>query len=593
MSYRGTITAILAGMLWSLTASAQWVSFTDETATRLSLQPFADNPGGNPAADAEEKDLAVADLDRDGDDDVIVTRKRPFSNPGARQDILLMNESGILVDRTADLAPGFISTLTDARDIFVGDVNGDAWPDVVIANTFGEQPRLYRNAGEDGNGDWLGLVDESTRFPVIAVPGDVSVLQFCALWGGDVTGNGAMDFYFSNYNPSSPTTDVLFINDGTGNFTNETATRLGALANVAFGTSVEIHDADNDGDQDIVKISTLYDAPPFPIGQFILWNDGNGIFNTVPFQTLASNQPYMFAVGDMDNNGILDMYMEGDQQDHVLLGQSTNPDTSVNYSFETLQSSPRTGGFGGNTKMADLDNDGFLDVGVAPVDVDIQNCGAGDELALLRNDGGGGLTDPWSGTGPQNFHTEAHDFTFLDLNSDGCMDMMQGLCTGWRMFMQTCAAPVVVPLSAVTVSIGTISAGDVSELASSDDSYLRIDAERDASNTRFISNSFIQATSTITSPTHIEFIIEAAANAANVFALYQVRNFATNSWETLRIGPQPIGDTVETLEGLANPPDYVRGDGGIVLRVLTRASAAQLPAGYEFRIDQVEIVATP
>ena len=61
------------------------------------------------------------------------------------------------------------------------------------------------------------------------------------------------------------TTDVLLVNDGAGNFANETATRLGSFANVAFGTSVEIHDVDNDGDNDIVKMSTLYPVAPFPV----------------------------------------------------------------------------------------------------------------------------------------------------------------------------------------------------------------------------------------------------------------------------------------------------------------------------------------
>ena len=47
-------------------ACGQWVSFTDETGGRLSLNAFADNPGGNPLLDGTEKDIAVGDLDLDG-----------------------------------------------------------------------------------------------------------------------------------------------------------------------------------------------------------------------------------------------------------------------------------------------------------------------------------------------------------------------------------------------------------------------------------------------------------------------------------------------------------------------------------------------
>ena len=174
-----TVCSGLCGALVGLTwiaggavapAEAQWVNFTDETGSRMVLQPFVDDPGGDPMQDGEEKDFATADLDQDGDADVVIVRKRPFSIPGPKQDILLMNEGGVLTDRTGDFAAGFLSNLTDARDVFIGDFTGDGWEDVVIANTFGQQPRFYRNLGLDGGQNWLGLADESAlRFPTIDV----------------------------------------------------------------------------------------------------------------------------------------------------------------------------------------------------------------------------------------------------------------------------------------------------------------------------------------------------------------------------------------------------------------------------------------
>ena len=417
----------------------QWVGFTEETGARLSLNAFADDPGGNPLLDSDEKDIAVGDLDRDGLTDVIVARKMPFSNPGARQDVLLMNEGGSLVDRTADFAPEFLTDWTDARDVLIADLDGDDWPDVVFANTFDEQPKYYANLGDDERGNWLGLADVTDeRFPHINVA-NMAGPKFCAVTAGDVDGNGSPDIFFSNYNPNFfSTTDVLLINDGSGNFTDETAVRLGEYANVAFGTAAQIRDMDDDGDNDLIKISTLFAADPFDsrwIG--IIWNDGTGHFTANEPQELPNSEPYMFDLGDLDGNGLLDMFQEGDNQDRSLLNISAVQDTQITVEEHLADPSPRTNGFGGNTKLADIDNDGDLDVGVAPIDVDIANCGGSEEFALLRNDGAGHFSDPWPNNDDQNFHDDPHDFAFIDLNDDGCLDVFMGLCTGWRVFIQT------------------------------------------------------------------------------------------------------------------------------------------------------------
>ena len=428
-------TALVAACLVATGVEAQWVSFSDDTGTRLNLEPFADDPTGNPLQDDQEKDVAVGDLDKDGDDDLIVVRKNPFSNPGERQDVLLMNENGVLVDRTATLAPGFLTDMTDARDVAIADFTGDGWLDVVVAPTFNDTPKFYRNLGESG-GNWQGLVDESNRLPAMAP------LLICALWAGDVNGDGALDIYLSNYDPGfSGTKDYLLINDGSGFFADETAARLGNFANVAFGTSAEIHDVDNDGDQDIVKISTLYSAPPFSLGQFILFNDGTGVFDNIPFQEMPSVSPYFFAAGHLNGDDMIDFLMVGDAQDFTAVTTAIVPDQSLTFDTFNLSPSPRTDGFGGNTKLADIDGDGDLDGGVSPIDVDIQNCPGGGEFALLRNDGTGRMSDPWAGNDPQNFHTDPHDFAFFDLNSDGCLDIFMGKCTGWEVFVQEDCEP--------------------------------------------------------------------------------------------------------------------------------------------------------
>ena len=414
--------------------SAQWISFTDETATRMSLSTVATN-------DQEEKDLVVGDFDKDGWDDVVISRKEPFSVAGAFSDILLMNRNGVLTDETATLAPDMLSTPTDARDVIAVDIDGDTWLDLVVCNTFFQQPVIHMNLGESG-GVWQGFAMDNTRIPFLAPLNMPAGPQFCAVWAGDLDGQNGPDLYFANYVPSGGTSDVLLMNDGTGFFTDETNTRLGANQNVAFGTGVEFHDVDNDGDLDIVKMSTLYNVAPFsPFGIYFMFNDGTGDFDELPMQQLPVAQPYMISGGDFDGDPFVDFYCVDDFDDEKVSVTAVTPDGPVTLSDTTLVSD-RTDGFGGNIKFADLDNDGDMDVGVAPIDVDIANCNTGAELALLRNPGNGNFEDPWSIGNTQNFHIEAHDFVFMDVNNDGCQDIVMGLCTGFSVLIQDgCVTP--------------------------------------------------------------------------------------------------------------------------------------------------------
>ncbi|MEM9387555.1 MAG: VCBS repeat-containing protein [Pseudomonadota bacterium] len=424
--------ATLSALLLATTGvHAQWVSFSDETATRLRVRPFADGTG-TIATDAQEKDFAVGDLNRDGRDDMVVVRKEPFSNAGARQDLLLLNFRGRLIDLTARYAPGFLTNFTDARDVTIVDVDNDDWPDVFIANTFEEPPKLYRNLGRGEDGRWRGLADESFRLPTIDVPTDINTIQICAVAAGDVTGDGFVDFYLSNYNEVPGTRDLLLINDGTGNFNLEQS-RLGDYARISFGTSAEIHDMDGDGDQDIVKLNALFDNPVFPHGVFILFNDGNGQFDTVPYQQIADTDPYMFTVYDHDLDGALDVYIVKDSRDELVTARGLIADGPIEYDTRPLPFG-RTNQFGGNVKAADVDNDGDLDVGLAPIDVDIANCGDSTEFTLWENIGASGLRDN-EFPDNANFSLDPHDFAFIDIDGNGCVDMVMGLCEGWRVFM--------------------------------------------------------------------------------------------------------------------------------------------------------------
>ncbi len=447
-SFLRAATVAVALLLLPSVAPAQWVSFQDEVATRLVLSSV-------PSNDAEEKDLAVGDLNGDGLDDVIVVRKVPFSNPGARSDVLLMNENGILVDRTADFAPEFLTTLTDARDVVIEDFTGDGWPDVVIANTFREQPQFYRNRRFEGTGTWQGLVRETDlRFPLIQPLGSPGPL-FCGVAAGDIDNDADADIYFSNYDPDFVgTIDIMLKNDGQGFFTDVTTPQLGTYANVGFGPGVEIVDMNGDGWRDIIKISTLFSVSPWnDIGVFVLYNSGLGIFDQLPFQKINSTDDYMFVTGNLNTDTLPDMYLVTDFDDRVALHTGTQPNGQASFSISTTAGVSRTDRFGGNLQLIDIDRDGDQDVAISPIDVDIQNCSGPEarEFCLLRNDGNGVMDDPY--LADQNWHVRPHDFAFVDLDQDRCFDIVMGLCDGYAVFVQQNCAPVAAELPLATSRI--------------------------------------------------------------------------------------------------------------------------------------------
>ena len=418
---------ILSGLFASAGLSAQsgdWLDFQIETSARLTVSTVAES-------DPEEKDISVGDLNNDGFDDMIVVRKQPFSVPTApaRTDLLLINEGGVLVDRTTEFAPEFISNPTFARDLVIADFDDDGWLDVVVANTFEQQPLYYANLGNDINGDWLGLEDQSsTRFPVLT--GDN--ILFCAVWHGDVSGNGAPDLYFSNYKlgGGSIAKDFLLINNGDGVFTDQSQTRLGNLRNSAFGTAVQLVDMDNDGDLDVVKVSTLFNVSPWnDTGVFVLFNNGSGNFTN--WQNVAPFAPYMITIGDFDGNGFNDIFVVDDGGDYVIRVNGAVPNVSLTSTRQFVVNG--SGGFGGNVHSMDLDLDGDLDIIVCDVDVDIPPCNSSREVHILQNNGG--VFTQMYNTGFVAWATNSFDVGIIDINNDGLPDFVNGKCSGYDVVM--------------------------------------------------------------------------------------------------------------------------------------------------------------
>ncbi|HEY3243264.1 MAG TPA: FG-GAP-like repeat-containing protein [Phycisphaerae bacterium] len=451
--------ALAAGVLTlaRLAPAQSWITFTNET-TRLS-----DPEGNYPEllTDSQEKDFAVGDVDNDGDTDMVVVRKIPYTNPGGRKNYLFLNEGGALVNRTAAKIPQFLD-LTNDRDVQLFDADGDGWLDIVTATTFPSTgdpasikfPRLYMNLGNDANGNWLGF---QYNYGDQRIPDFPINTFFCSVAVGDVDQDGDLDLFFVDYAadssvpdpPGGPLKNRLLLNNGSGFFTDVTATNLLPNSNNldirgnGFGTRGKIVDMNGDGWVDLIATDT---CSANPRTARVAKNMGSanppqpGVFQTGSWSNFASgNSVYDIDVGDINHDGKLDFYEVDDGNDRLFLNAGNNLQgnptfTVVNPAGQTAQT---TGQFGGNVYFVDMDGDTWLDAIVCDEDVDLGQ--GGNRMALLHNLGVGPswLTeagDPFTSSGLMGT-TDTYDVAILDIDGNGSLDLVVGTKTANKVFM--------------------------------------------------------------------------------------------------------------------------------------------------------------
>ncbi len=398
-----------------------WVTYTNEASTRLVADPSVGT------GDVEEKDYAWGDIDHNGFVDLVVVRKQPVTTSGGRRNVLFMNENGVLVDRTDTLAPEMLDPTND-RDVVLVDVDNDGWLDLVTAAAcngcnaagFADDSRLYMNLGNDGEGNWLGF-----GTPTVLFGGGNN---FCAVAAGDIDGDGFADLYFVSYSDNFE--DQLLMNVGAadpGVFTNGNNRLTTAMRTSDFGTAVIIADMDNDGDNDIVK------SENGPVE--IFRNNGNGVFDLL--DPTFSGAAYHVSVGHLDGDGLLDLVISDDGTDRYILAPVMNgaPDTALTFPNDT-------GGFGSNSLVVDLDLDGFNEVLIADVDVDIAGCSRISDI--LRNASGPTFTSDTANI-PAGDLSGVHDIAVFDINNDTLPDIVIGRCSGTQVWINS--PPIAVAFS--------------------------------------------------------------------------------------------------------------------------------------------------
>ena len=283
----------------------------------------------------------------------------------------------------------------------IGDIDGDNDLDIIFANggNFSAQGPILTQRVYINDGTGVFTDESASRLGFSGWCRGVEL--------GDIDDDGDLDLIFAQDFNKLP---HLFTNDGNGFFTDVTATQL---PNITLSSSrAQFGDVDNDGDQDIYITSGSSNR--FGCGQYRLYlNDGGGFFTDetvghLPIGNVCNNMDCIF--GDIDGDFDLDVKTAGTGTNNSRLYRNDGTGVFTLVTDIPPDSSCYSYDFG------DINGDGDLDLlGI--------NAGSGSTELLLENDGMGAFTNI-SGQISPNLSLDDNDSKFFDYDNDGDLDLI-------------------------------------------------------------------------------------------------------------------------------------------------------------------------
>src|SRR5262245_35659210 len=281
----------------------------------------------------------------------------------------------------------------NASDIAAGDVNGDGFVDLIVANRGGSA------AAKDGSAVVL-LGDGAGGFGAPTPIHTGTLDRPIALAVKDLDGDGKLDIAVATLGSDGV---LVFFGAGNGTFSTPTSRTVGNAPQ-----ALAVGDFNSDSRPDILVSNQEDDTVT------LLLNSGGRQFvgSSIDVKIASKRtKPQGVAVGDFDGNTSLDAAVVVQDQDQVAILIGDGHGTFGPPRFIDVGTTAPVAADPKAIVAADLNGDGHLDLAVANT--------IGDSVTILKNDGAGNFTnlgDFAAGNNPSGL-------VAADLDGDGILDL--------------------------------------------------------------------------------------------------------------------------------------------------------------------------